>query len=196
MPNLRNKNSYCCFPKAFVNISASCNDDITNLVVILPATMASRIKWQSTSICLVRSWNTGFCDIWRADWLSQWRDIGVGWDTPRLSSKALSLVNSHVVMAIDRYSASAEERETMCCFLVFQDTGELPRKTIQPVSDRRVRGQPAQSASHHPCSRRSLSLLRNTPWPGLPLRYLTTRRAASQCASRGHYMNWDRICTL
>lgn len=48
----------------------------------------------------------------------------------------------------DLYSASEEERETVCCFLVFQDIGELPRNTSQPVRDRRVNRQLAQSESH------------------------------------------------
>ena len=51
-------------------------------------------------------------------------------------------------MAIERYSASAEDRDTICCFLVFQEIGETPRETNQPVRERRVNGQPAQLESH------------------------------------------------
>jgi hypothetical protein len=40
----------------------------------------------------------------------------------------------------------------VCCFLVFQEMGEWPKNTNQPVVERRVRGQPAQSESHHPCN--------------------------------------------
>lgn len=43
-------------------------------------------------------------------------------------NKALSHFNSHVIAAIERYSASAEERETICWFLVFHEIGEFPNK--------------------------------------------------------------------
>ena len=43
---------------------------------------------------------------------------------PRSDSKLLSHLSSHVVVAIEWYSAFAEERETVCCFLVFHEIGE------------------------------------------------------------------------
>jgi hypothetical protein len=48
---------------------------------------------------------------------------------------------------MDLYSDSAEERETVCCFLDFQEMRESPIKTQQPVMDLRVSKHPAQSAS-------------------------------------------------
>ena len=50
MPNLQSKNSYCCLPNAFVKMSASWALDGTNAVRIFPATISSRMKWQSISI--------------------------------------------------------------------------------------------------------------------------------------------------
>lgn len=55
--------------------------------------------------------------------------------------------NSQVVTARARYSASAEEREVVVCFLDLQDTRESPRKMHKPVTYRQVFGQDAQSAS-------------------------------------------------
>lgn len=62
----------------------------------------------------------------------------------------LSHFNSQVAIAMDLYSASGDDRDIVCCFLVFHDIGEAPKDTNQPVRDRRVKGQPAQSESHQP----------------------------------------------
>lgn len=43
-----------------------------------------------------------------------------------------------------RYFASAEERETVGCFLVFQEIGKLPREMKYLVTDRRVMEQLTQ----------------------------------------------------
>ena len=179
MPNLRRINSYWRWPNAFVKMSASCSLDGTKMGWICPATISSRTQWQSISMCFVRSWNTGFWDMCKAAWMSQWRDIDCEWDTPRLERRLFNHVNSHVVSAIDRYSASADKRDTVCCFFVFQETGEPPRNTNQPVRERLVKGQPPQLASHLPCSWKSHLLLNWIPWLGLPFKYWTTRNAAS-----------------
>lgn len=52
----------------------------------------------------------------------------------------LSHFNSQVTPAMDPYSASAEDLETMTCFLVFQEIDDFPRNTRQPVKEQRVRG--------------------------------------------------------
>jgi len=39
----------------------------------------------------------------------------------------LNHLSSHKANAIDLYSASAEDLDTVGCFLVFQEIGELPR---------------------------------------------------------------------
>ena len=46
-----------------------------------------------------------------------------------------------------RYSDSVEDLETQSCFLLFQEIKESPRNIHQPVIERLVSGQPAQSAS-------------------------------------------------
>ena len=80
---------------------------------------------------------------------------------------------------MDRYSTSVEERETVCCVLVFQEMGNFSRKTNQPVSDRQVKGKLAQSESHHPYKVKSLSLRNKIPCPGFPFKYQITLIAAS-----------------
>ena len=140
---------------------------------------SSLMKWQSTSMCLVCSWKTGFLTIWSAAWLSQWSRVGWEWDIPRLWRRSLNHFNSPVTAVMDRYSASAEERDTVCCFLVFHEIGEDPSRTNHPVRDLRVKGHPAQSESHQPDSCRSQSLRNKTPCLGFHFRYRTTQRAAS-----------------
>ena len=49
-------------------------------ILSTPAWIFSRRKWQSTSMCLVCSWNTGFAAICRATWLSQNKTIAIGWE--------------------------------------------------------------------------------------------------------------------
>jgi hypothetical protein len=45
------------------------------------------------------------------------------------------------------YSDSIEDLETRYCFLLFQNIRESPKNIHQPVIERRVSGQLAQSAS-------------------------------------------------
>ena len=54
---------------------------------------------------------------------------------------------SHVTTAIDRYSASADDLDIVCCFLDFHDIKESPRKTQNLVTDLLESGQPVQSES-------------------------------------------------
>lgn len=61
----------------------------------------------------------------------------------RVRSKTVS----RVVDVIERYSVSAEEQETVGCFLDFQETKESPRKTQYLFIDRWLSGQEAQSES-------------------------------------------------
>lgn len=56
-------------------------------------------------------------------------------------------MSSQLVKAMARYSASAEERETVVCFFDFHEINESPRKMQKPVTDLLVSAQPAQSQS-------------------------------------------------
>jgi hypothetical protein len=62
-------------------------------------------------------------------------------------NKYLSQVSSQTVLAIERYSASAEERETTLCFLERHKIGLVPKKVTKQVTERLVVGHAAQSES-------------------------------------------------
>lgn len=75
--------------------------------------------------------------------------------------------------AIARYSASAEEREMVDCFLDFQETKASPRKIQKPVVDFQESGQAVQSASEKAFNCKDDDDEKRRPWPGLFLRYLS-----------------------
>ena len=60
---------------------------------------------------------------------------------PRLDKIPFNQFNLHVVATMDLYFASADHLETVCCFLVFQEMGELSKRTNYPVRDCHVKGQ-------------------------------------------------------
>ena len=137
----------------------------------------------------------GFLTIWSVAWLSQWSCIGWEWEIPRLWRRPFNHFNSPVTTAMDRYSTLGKEQDTVCCFLVFHEIGEDPSRTNHPVRDLQIKGHLAQSESHQPNSCKSQSLRNKTPCPAFPFIYQITRRAASQWASLGAYINWDSTCT-
>lgn len=94
-------------------------------------------------------------------------------------SKFFNQMTSRTVVDSALYSDSAEEQDTVSCFVVFQKIGELPNCINQPVKDLRVIGQPEKSASHHTERSNGESDRSNMPWPGLCFRYRTTLRASS-----------------
>lgn len=100
--------------------------------------------------------------------------------TPKSLTNCFSHFNSHVKVAIDLYSTSTEQRETVCCFLNFA----------------RHKRQPKQ---HKPACQRATG--QRTTWPiGMtPLFQLqcTTNhnsQSASQC-SLGASIYSDKMCT-
>lgn len=113
--------------------------------------------------------------------------MGVECVTPKLNKSPFNHFNSHTSVAVDRYSTSAKDLDTVCCLFVFKDIGESPRNTNHTVRDLRVKGQLAQSESH--------SLRNRMPWPGLLFKYQTTLNAASQCFSYECCINCERTCT-
>ena len=68
---------------------------------------------------------------------------------PRSFNKECNQVTSRAVRAIARYSASADERATTVCFLVFHESGTSPRKMQYPEVDLHVAKHPAQSLSQY-----------------------------------------------
>ena len=115
----------------------------------------------------------------RAAWLSQYSCIGwVGYI--RMEAKN-DLIHSKslVTVAMALYSASAEERDTVVCFLVRQDMGDPPNEIKYPLRDFLVRGHAPQSESQNATIFKYGSLCKRIPCPGVPLIYRNTRFAAS-----------------
>lgn len=98
------------------------------------------------SMCFVLLWNTGLEAICNADLLSHNKAAVEAKNMCKLLSRAIIQTISHVTLAILLYSASAEEREAVVCFLDFQETRELNIKIQKPVTDLLESGKVAQSA--------------------------------------------------
>ena len=126
-----------------VKMVASWSIELRKLVATHPNAIFSLMKWQSTSICLVLSWKTGFDAICNAAWLSHTSFICSSF--PNLNSwrSCLNRMSSHVAKAIARYSASALDLTTTSCFLLFQDIKLPPIKTQYPEVERLFEGEPA-----------------------------------------------------
>lgn len=69
---------------------------------------------------------------------------------PMSCSKPIIQTSLLVVEAMARYSASAEERDTVFCFLVRHDNNEAPSLMQYPVREQRLIGHAAQSESQYP----------------------------------------------
>ena len=142
MPNFLHILSMCVFRSGLVRISASWRFVQTWIswmhggCEVVPLTK-SRTRWQSTSMCLVRSWKTWFLAMCIAAWLSQCNVIKPSWWTPSSLSKRFVHTSSQEVFAIARYSDSALDRATTVCFLLFQEIRFPPKKTQTPVVDRK-----------------------------------------------------------
>jgi hypothetical protein len=54
-----------------------------------------------------------------------------------------------VVVVMERYSASADDLETVTCFLFFHDISDLLKKIQYPVTGRLVKGHRVQFASQY-----------------------------------------------
>jgi hypothetical protein len=99
-------------------------------------------------MCLVLLWKMGLAVMWRAAWESQNNKAEFEIETWRYLCKEKTHISSQQATVIVRYSASANEQDTVCCFLDFQDIRESPwNKQQNPITYFLVSGQPAQSAS-------------------------------------------------
>ena len=133
--------------RAFVNISANWFRVETWGKVIFSVTTCWRKKWQSISMCFILSWKTGLLAILIALVLSPWRGVELPTMTPNSQRRRRSQMISALANNITQYSASAEDFETVVCFLHFHETRDSPTNMHQPVVDRQESGQPAQSTS-------------------------------------------------
>ena len=133
--------------KALVKISANWCWDRIGSSLMKPAASFSRTKWLSISICFVLSWKVGLEAMLIAAWLSQKRSACVETSTWKSFNNWCIHINSLVVEANARYSASAEDLKIVVCFLAFHETKELPMTMQKPVTDFLVSKQDLQSAS-------------------------------------------------
>ena len=113
--SLETKSWRCPGGCVLVKISAVWSAKETDNSPIVPRVRWWRIKWQSISMCFMRSWNTSLWAIWIALWLSQLMIVEVEWVTPMFSSNQRSQRSSWVVSARARYSASVLDRTTTVC---------------------------------------------------------------------------------
>ena len=93
-------------------------------------------------MCFVLPWKIGFTVIYKALKLSQCSIGGRGRAIPRSRSKKDSHVSLAAVDAMEQYSASALDRDTIDCFLTFQEMQLLPRNVQNPVVDCQLIKQP------------------------------------------------------
>ena len=136
-----------------------------------PHCTISRMKWYLISICLDRSWNTGFSVKRIPLWLSQTITV-VSSTCPNNSLKSFrnQTVSQQAILAA-MYSASAVLKATDFCFLLIHEIEAEPRLKQHPDVLLRSTTLPAQLASVYPRSI-TLSTVYLSPWFIVPRRYL------------------------
>jgi hypothetical protein len=135
------------FDGLLVKMFAICKLDGTCWIFKTPLHTNSRTKWISMLICRDHFWAIGLRAIKIGLALSQNRvGLSDGW-----RCKSWRMFNKHLTSAAVRakalYSDSAEEWETVDCFLEVQETRLSPKKMAYPDVDQLLFGQPAQLAS-------------------------------------------------
>lgn len=83
----------------------------------------------------------------KAAWLSQNSRVALGCFTCKSQRRKSNQTISHTTTAIELYSASANDLETIFCFLDFHETKESPKKIQKPIINLLVSGPDAQSTS-------------------------------------------------
>jgi len=162
-----------------VKKSAICKEEGTKGKAMVPCLRWWRVRWQSISMCLVRSWKTELWAIWIELWLSQY--IGVWWEKETL----ISASNQHnqtislVVDAMTRYSISVDDWEIIDCFFLFQEIRESPKKIQNPVTDLQSMGSLPWSASKHARNSKEEVDESKRLWKTVPRRYRKIQRTAA-----------------
>jgi hypothetical protein len=90
MPILVQSSTYWSHPRDFVRISASWLLVLTCSSVNLPSSTHCLMKWYLVSMCLLRSWKTGFLLSCITDLLSIFRVNGLASSSPLNSARSLS----------------------------------------------------------------------------------------------------------
>lgn len=89
----------------------------------------------------------GLDAIWIAAWLSHLSGIGVISVIPNSLTKRVNHASSEHTLSMDQYSTSADDKETVACFLDFHEMGDRPNRIKKPLTDLLVIGHEAQSES-------------------------------------------------
>ena len=110
-----------------------------------PACNFSLKKWQSISMCLVRSWNTRLVAMWRVTSLSQYKIVGFLCSMLKSRRRDNNHTSSQVTFVIALYSTSTDDHDTIFCFLDFHETRAFSRKMQNLLIDRLKSLQAAQS---------------------------------------------------
>lgn len=110
--------------------------DRTKIGTIVPFRTFSRIKWASTSMCLVLSWRTESDESIIADLLSQnnWNECRT--NSPNSSRREQSQIISQDTWAIAWYSTSVDDLAVTFCFFPFHDIKWRLRKVTHLEVDR------------------------------------------------------------
>ena len=150
---------------------------------------------QSTSICFVRSWYTGFATIWMTFVLLPWNGMGLVEGNSSFERRPRNHTISKQAVDMAQYSAPVEDLETQSCFLHFQEIKASPRKITQPVIDILVSRQPTQSASLYAVKWRAEFVGKNNPQVGDPIKYLIMWWTAARWRCQGDCINLLMIWT-
>jgi len=146
-PSLSRKAKNLTFPKGFVRMSVTSSSVLMCWSLIAPRCTISRIKWCLISMCLERSWNTGFSGRRIPLWLSQ--KITVVSSTCSNSSlkSFYNLIASQQAILATMYSTLALLREIDFCFLLIQEIEADPNEKQHQDMLLRSTTLSAQSAS-------------------------------------------------
>lgn len=157
--------------------------------LIKPSVILSIIKRQSISMYFVRSWNIGLVAMFIAAWLSEKRTASPGCGTRKSVNNWWSQISSLTIETRAQYSASADDRKIVVCFLAFQEIIESPRKTQNLITDFRESKQEPQSASANAWSWKSNEEENNKHCLGEAFKYFRRWCAASRWGCLGEDTN-------
>lgn len=94
--------------------------------------IASFVKWQSTSMCLILSWKVGLLAMKINDWLSQNKLICNSMEILNYGKRLRSYFSSQVIWGIALYFASQLDLATMLSFFTFPWEQITSNKCLKP----------------------------------------------------------------
>ena len=113
-----------------------------------------------------------------AESLSQNKNVAYLLSISKSRNNCLNHIISQAVEAIALYSALAEERDIVACFLDFHETKESPRKMQNPVIDLLESKHLPQSTSQNALNLKLDLADKKIPWPRFCFKYFKRWHAA------------------